>query len=153
MELDLYQLYSTKFSFARQCGQTSLPELTARLTEEAADIRTMTQQMKAVRRFRCSIKTLDIACRISGSWRNSSAITMTSASARTTVVAAIVPTSSGTLHRSSPRLLNCNTALLRKKHLILWMNCQLPPAAGNEVYEHTEARTVCAGLHKMWGAA
>jgi len=97
VELDLYQKYSTKFSLAKQCSQTSLPELTTRLTEEAADIRTMTQQMKAVRRFRCSIKTLDIACRISGSWWNSSAITMMSASARIMVVAAIVPISSGPL--------------------------------------------------------
>jgi len=96
VELDLYQLYSTKFSLARQCGQTSLPELT-RLTEEAADIRMTTQQMKAVRRFRCSIKTLDIACRISGSWWKSSATTKISASTRITVAAAIVATSSGPL--------------------------------------------------------
>lgn len=97
MELDLYQPYSTKFFLARMCGQTSLPELTTRLTEEAADIRTTTQQMKAVRRFRCSIKTLDIVCIMSGNWWNSSAMTMMSASARMTVVAAIVPTSSGPL--------------------------------------------------------
>jgi hypothetical protein len=57
----------------------------------------MTQQMNAVRRFRCSIRTLDIACSITGSWWNSSAMTMTSASARMTVVTAMVPISSGPL--------------------------------------------------------
>jgi len=115
VELDLYQLYSTKFSLASQCSRTSLPELTTRLTEEAADIRTTTQQMKAVRRFRCSIKTLDIACRISGSWRNSSAMTMTSASARMTVVAAIVPTSSGPLQHCLAQTETCNIASKHKE--------------------------------------
>jgi pyridoxal biosynthesis lyase PdxS len=129
VELDLYHLYSTKFSLARQCGQTSLPELTTRLTEEAADIRTTTQQMKAVRRFRCSIKTLDIDCRTSGSWWNSSAMTMTSANARMTVVAAIVPTSSGPLQHCLAQTETCDIA--------------------SHQQQLTAAVTVCAGLHTM----
>jgi hypothetical protein len=83
------------------------------VTEEAADIRAMTQQMNAVRRFRCSIRTLDIACRISGSWWNSSAMTMTSASARMTVVTAIVPISSGPLQHciaQTQQLISKNTS-------------------------------------------
>jgi hypothetical protein len=81
------------------CSASPLLRLT-RLTEEATDIRTSTQQMKTVRRLRWCIRTLDIVCSDSGSWWNSSAITITSASASRMVVTAIVTTRIGHLQTS-----------------------------------------------------